>query len=96
MDRHRLLPDLGGIDLGKITDFKVPVIFLMGRHDLHTPYQPVKAWYDRIGAPHKRFVTFERSAHFLMFEEPGRLLLTLVNEVLPLAGGSPPFTQEVP
>jgi len=31
-----------------------------------------------------------------MFEEPGRLLLALVNEVLPLAGGSPPFTQEVP
>jgi pimeloyl-ACP methyl ester carboxylesterase len=91
-----LVQDLNGIDLGTITDFKVPVVFLMGRHDLHTPYQPVQAWYDRIASPHKRFVTFERSAHFMMFEEPGRLLLALVNEVLPLAGGSPPFTQEVP
>lgn len=91
-----LVQHLDGIDLAKFTDFKVPVVFLMGRHDLHTPYQPVKAWYDRITAPHKRFVTFERSAHFMMFEEPGRLLLALVNEVLPLAGGSPPFTQEVP
>lgn len=91
-----LIRDIHGIDLGKITEFKVPVVFLMGRHDLHTPYQPVRAWYDRITAPHKRFMTFERSAHFMMFEEPGRLLVALVNEVLPLAGGSPPFTQEVP
>jgi pimeloyl-ACP methyl ester carboxylesterase len=91
-----LVQNLAGIDLGTFTAFKVPVIFLMGRHYLHTPYQPVKVWYDRITAPHKRFVTFERSAHFMMFEEPGRLLLTLVNEVLPLAGGSPAFAPEVP
>jgi proline iminopeptidase len=71
--------------------YQVPMIFLMGRYDLHTPYGSARALFDRIEAPRKRFVTFERSAHFVMFEEPGRFLLTLVQEVLPLAGGSASF-----
>lgn len=71
--------------------YKVPMIFLMGRYDLHTPYASSRAHFDRIVAPHKRFITFERSAHFVMVEEPGRFLLTLVNEVLPLAGGAKTF-----
>jgi len=71
--------------------YPVPMFFLMGRYDLHTPYAAAKAHFDRIEAPLKRFVTFERSAHLVMFEEPGRFLLTLVNEVLPLAGGARAF-----
>ena len=71
--------------------YPVPMFFLMGRYDLHTPYASAKAHFDRIEAPRKRFVTFERSAHLVMFEEPGRFLVTLVNEVLPLAGGAKAF-----
>ncbi|MEZ4415942.1 MAG: alpha/beta hydrolase [Gemmatimonadota bacterium] len=71
--------------------FPVPVVFLMGRYDLHTSYDASKAYFERIEAPRKTFVTFERSAHMIMFEEPGRLLLTLVEEVLPLAGGAKAF-----
>ena len=71
--------------------YDVPMIFLMGRYDLHTPYAASRAHFDRIVAPRKRFITFERSAHFVMLEEPGRFLLTLVNEVLPLAGGAKTF-----
>ena len=67
------------------------MLFLMGRYDLHTAYAPARAYFDRIQAPHKRFITFERSAHFVMLEEPGRFLLTLVNEVLPLTGGMKSF-----
>jgi pimeloyl-ACP methyl ester carboxylesterase len=73
-------------DPSSLTSLKVPVIFLMGRHDLHTPYAPAKLLFDRLEAPRKRFITFERSAHFPMFEEPGRFLLALVEEVLPLTG----------
>jgi proline iminopeptidase len=72
--------------------YAVPMIFLMGRHDLHTSYASARALFDRIEAPHKRFITFERSAHMVMFEEPGRFLLALVTEVLPLAGGAPSFS----
>lgn len=68
------------------TDFKVPIIFMMGRYDLHTPYVSAKQYFARIHAPMKKFITFERSSHFVMFEEPGRFLVTLVNDVLPLTG----------
>ena len=71
--------------------YPVPMVFLMGRYDLYTPYAAAKAHFDRIEAPRKRFVTFERSAHLVMFEEPGKFLMTLVNEVLPLAGGARSF-----
>jgi proline iminopeptidase len=71
--------------------FKVPVILMMGRYDLHTPYEAAKAYFERIDAPTKKFITFERSAHFIMFEEPGRFLLSLVTEVRPLTGEDPSF-----
>ena len=67
------------------------MFFLMGRYDLHTPYESARAYFDRIQAPQKKFITFERAAHFVMLEEPGRFLMTLVNEVLPLAGGAKTF-----
>lgn len=74
--------------------FPVPVVFLMGRYDLHTPYAAARAYFDRIEAPRKTFVTFERSAHMIMFEEPGRFLQALLTQVLPLAGGAVPFTAQ--
>lgn len=69
--------------LTEATTLKVPVLFLMGRHDLHTPLPPVEEYFARITAPSKRLVIFEKSGHFSMFEEPGRLLVTMVEEVLP-------------
>jgi len=75
----------------KLARFPVPVVFMMGRYDLHTPYGSAKAFFDRIEAPSKKFVSFERSSHMIMFEEPGRFLMTLVNDVLPLAGGERSF-----
>ena len=74
--------------------FEVPVVILHGRFDLHTPYESARDHFDRIEAPRKRFVTFERSSHMIMFEEPGRLLMALVEEVLPLAGGSASFREQ--
>jgi len=74
--------------LDTLPAFKVPVVFLMGRHDLHTPYPPARALFDQITAPRKRFVTFEHSAHVPMMEEPGRFLQALIDEVLPLTGAT--------
>ncbi|MBU6367416.1 MAG: alpha/beta hydrolase [Gemmatimonadetes bacterium] len=77
--------------------YEVPMFFLMGRYDLHTLYAGAQAHFARIEAPLKKFITFERSAHFVMVEEPGRFLMTLVTEVLPLAGGAKAFeVREVP
>ena len=44
-------------------------------------------WFDRVRAPSKRFVWSENSAHEILVEEPGKLLLTLVQQVRPLAAG---------
>ena len=89
-----LVGDMFKSGLGTIEALKVPVVFLMGRHDLHTPYAPAKELFDQIHAPGKKFVTFERSAHFPMFEEPGRFLLALVQDVLPLTGAPVRFTRD--
>jgi pimeloyl-ACP methyl ester carboxylesterase len=76
------------------TALAVPVIILQGRHDLHTPWDAAKVYFDSIVSPRKSFITFERSAHFPMFEEPGRFLMTLVTEVRPLAGPDVSFARQ--
>jgi pimeloyl-ACP methyl ester carboxylesterase len=91
---RNLVSDMFAETFANLTPIGVPVLFLMGRHDLHTPYVSAKALFDRIQAPKKRFITFERSAHFPMFEEPGRFLLTLVEEVLPLTGAPVRFSRD--
>lgn len=68
-------------------DFKTPVIFIGGRHDLASPLNLVTALEQEICAPYKSLVVFEHSAHMPMFEEPGRLVGTFVTEVLPLVEG---------
>ena len=42
-------------------------------------------WFARLQAPQKRLVWFEDSGHQVPSEEPGKLLVTLVDVVLPLA-----------
>jgi pimeloyl-ACP methyl ester carboxylesterase len=64
---------------------------LQGRYDLATWYDAARLWHDQLDAPSKTFVTFERSAHFVMMEEPGRFLQALLTHVLPPAGGSAEF-----
>ncbi|MEO8450311.1 MAG: hypothetical protein ABI647_11000 [Gemmatimonadota bacterium] len=50
-----------------------------------------RRFYDVLEAPAKKFIPFERSAHVVMFEEPGRFLLSFVTEVLPLTGEAAVF-----
>jgi pimeloyl-ACP methyl ester carboxylesterase len=90
MGRH-LVDGSNGARPHIVEHFEVPVVIFGGRNDLMTTYAGARAYFDKLTAPTKQFITFERSAHFIMFEEPGRFLLTLVNVVLPLAGGSPAF-----
>jgi len=86
-----LARDIVACDLRAVTALAVPVVLLLGRYDLATPYSAAAAWLDALQAPHKQLVTFERSAHFPMLEEPGRFLLALVQQVLPHTEGSTGF-----
>ncbi|MFN8573805.1 MAG: alpha/beta hydrolase [Gemmatimonadaceae bacterium] len=71
--------------------YAVPVVYMQGRYDLHTPYETARRQFDQLQAPRKTFISFERSAHMIMWEEPGKFLMSLVTEVLPLAGGRKEF-----
>jgi pimeloyl-ACP methyl ester carboxylesterase len=86
-----LAQDLATMDLRTLQALQVPVVVLQGRYDLATPHAAAAAWLAALQAPAKALVTFERSAHFPMFEEPGRFLQALLQHVLPHTEGSPDF-----
>jgi pimeloyl-ACP methyl ester carboxylesterase len=63
----------------------VLALMFMGRHDYTTPSQPTAGWLAKVSAPAKQAVWFERSSHMIPWEEPGKMLLSLVQDVRPLA-----------
>lgn len=54
----------------KILSVRVPIYFVLGRHDGNTPPNLAAQYFDRLSAPHKRIIWFESSAHFPFLEEP--------------------------
>ena len=81
----RILGEWPSVDFSTVRRVEAPVVMLMGRHDFTTPSQPVSDWLAAVEAPYTHGAWFEHSAHFAPIEEPGRVLLTLVNRVRPLA-----------
>ncbi len=82
-----LLSDVLGVQMGNETHLGCPLIVLAGRHDRSVNSQVAREWFDRVQAPSKHFEWFEHSAHEILAEEPGKLLLTLVQHARPLAVG---------
>ena len=80
-----LLSDVLSVDFMNITRLDCPLIVFAGRHDRTVNSTVAKDWFDRVRAPAKQFVWFENSAHEIMIEEPGKFMLTLVNQARPLA-----------
>ena len=81
----RLLDEFVEVDFRPVEEFPIPVVMFMGRHDYTAPSRPTAEWLERVEAPYKRGVWFERSAHMLPWEEPGRFLVSLLEHVRPLA-----------
>lgn len=88
----RLFGALLTVDLRQYKRLAVPVFVLQGRYDLYTPYAVARDWVATLQAPTRRFITFERSAHYPFLAEPGRFLMTLVQEVLPVTGEAASFS----
>lgn len=65
----------------RIDRVKVPICFIMGKHDLTNPYEPTEAFFNKIETPEKQWVIFENSAHSPMWEEPEKFLDILLIEV---------------
>ena len=85
----RVLPEFLEVDYSKVDRFPIPVVMFMGRHDYTTPSQPTDAWLAKVKAPAKHAVWFEHSSHLLPWEEPGKLLVSLLTYVRPLAVDKP-------
>ena len=75
---------LGQVDFTSLAHFGCPVVFFQGRYDLTTSSTLLGQWYATLDAPYKKLVWFDDSAHMVYEEEPGRLLVALVQDVLPL------------
>lgn len=81
-----LLPELMAVDFTRTTDFKCPIVIFDGRHDITTNADVAAEWFKTVHAPVKKLVWFEDSAHMMQIEQPGAVLLHLVQDVRPLAG----------
>lgn len=68
-----------------VTQLECPLFIFQGAHDYETSYSVAQAWFARVAAPHKGFVTFSNSAHMAMLEQPGLYLTHLVDLVRPMA-----------
>lgn len=80
----RLLPEFVQVDMSGMKTFPIPVVMFMGRHDYTTPTAPTEAWLAQVKAPSKQAVWFEHSAHMIPWEEPGKVLVSLLTYVKPL------------
>jgi proline iminopeptidase len=84
----QLLPSMIQTDFTKTTDFKCPIILFNGRHDTTVSAVVAADWFKTVHAPVKKLIWFEDSAHMMQIEQPGAVLLHLVQDVRPLAGSS--------
>jgi pimeloyl-ACP methyl ester carboxylesterase len=83
-----LLPAFSTFDYSHVTDFKCPIVIFNGRHDETVSATVTADWFAHVHAPVKKLVWFEHSAHMMQIEEPGKVLVHLVEDVRPLAGVS--------
>jgi pimeloyl-ACP methyl ester carboxylesterase len=81
-----LVADMMRFDFTDVLDWRCPIVMFEGRYDSTTPSSVTAQWLARVRAPHKQLVWFENSAHMMIVEEPGQLLMHLVQDVRPLAG----------
>lgn len=80
-----LFEPLVSLDLSPYTTFACPVYLLEGRHDRTVNSEVAYEWFQKVKAPQKGFIWFENSAHEVMTEEPGRFLVTMVEQLRPIA-----------
>lgn len=82
---EKILPEFLEVDFSAVRKFPIPVIMFLGRHDYTTPSAPTAVWMKRVHAPYKHEVWFENSAHMIPWEEPGKMLVSLLRFVRPLS-----------
>jgi len=76
----RLWPEIMEINLlNGFTDFKIPVYLIQGKYDYNSPSQLVEEYFNKIKAPEKELLLFEKSGHSANFEENARFNQTIID-----------------
>ena len=78
---YRLENDLFNTDLSNIKDVKVPMYFLMGRHDWNLPASVTLEYIKNLQAPKKEVIWFEKSGHEPLEEEANKFNQTIIERV---------------
>jgi pimeloyl-ACP methyl ester carboxylesterase len=79
-----LWAEITRVNLFSVKRIDCPVILLEGRHDINVNAELADRWLEQLQAPLKKLVWFEDSSHDVFNEEPGKTLVTLQRDVLPL------------
>jgi len=93
---QHLLSEVLTLDMTTVRELKVPVFLFEGRHDHNVSSELAAEWLQGVKAPAKQLVWFEQSAHEVMIEEPGKTLLSLVQQVRPIAERAGDVPAETP
>jgi pimeloyl-ACP methyl ester carboxylesterase len=81
-----MLAEVAALNLVKTTpDLQVPIFFFVGRHDHIVAPETTTAYFDKLTAPSKKLVWFERSGHEPAVEEPAKFNAAMVELVRPVA-----------
>jgi pimeloyl-ACP methyl ester carboxylesterase len=76
-------PQLWDVDFRKqATSLKVPIYFLIGRHDVNAPPKLTEEYFNLLDAPRKELIWFEKSGHSPWMNETEKFVDTIVNKVL--------------
>ncbi|MFA0813125.1 alpha/beta hydrolase [Microbulbifer epialgicus] len=73
------------VNFGSLNCLETPMFLFLGRHDYNVSSTLAAEWSRALESPYKEVVWFEHSAHEILAEEPGKVFITLVEKVLPIA-----------
>ena len=62
-----------------VNKLEIPCFFVMGKYDYMTSTKAARTYFDNLTAPEKKFVVFDKSAHYPQFEEK-KLFAKWLNE----------------
>jgi|GEM_PF-73548 len=81
---NKVIPQLQEFDFRKdALDLKVPVYFMIGRHDVRSNYSLAEDYFKKLQAPSKEIFMFEDSGHDMIWQETDKFHDIMVNTILP-------------
>lgn len=78
---YRLENDLFSTDLSGIKKIKIPVYFILGRHDWNLPTSITVEYSKKLIAPKKEIIWFENSGHEPLSEEASKFNQVIIDRV---------------